>query len=189
MKIHYNSPVILTYALISVSVLVLSSVLGMGFKSLFILNGNFQFGSPVDYFRLFSNVAGHANWSHLLGNFSLILIVGPNLEEKYGGSKLLSMIGITAFVSAVLNIVLFKENVLGASGIAFMLILLSSFSSFKKGAIPLTFVLVFGLYIGREIMNSFEPDHVSQFSHIIGGICGAFFGFNKGGTSLEREDY
>ena len=189
MKIHYNSPVILTYALISVFVMVTSSILGIGFKSFFILNGNFQMGNPVDYFRLVSYITGHADWSHLLGNFSLILIVGPNLEEKYGGSKLLSMIGITAIVSAVLNIVLFRENVLGASGVAFMLILLSSFSSFKKGYVPLTFVLVFGLYIGREIVNSFEPDHISQFSHIIGGVCGAFFGFNKGTTTIGREDY
>ena len=177
MKIQYNAPVILTYAILCAVSLLLSDVFGDGFKSLFILHGNFNTSSFLDYIRLFTYVIGHANWTHLIGNFALILVVGPILEEKYGSINLLKMILITALVTAFLNIIFFKDNVLGASGIAFMLILLSSFSSFQKGYIPLTFILVFLLYIGREVVNSFEADHVSQFGHIMGGICGGLFGF------------
>lgn len=187
MKIQYNSPVVLTYALLCAIVLLLSSVFGDGFKSLFVLHGNFNTGSLIDYVRLFTYVIGHANWTHLIGNFALILVVGPILEEKYGSSNLIKMIVITALVTAALNIIFFNNNVLGASGIAFMLILLSSFSSFQKGYIPLTFILVFLLYIGREVVNSFETDHVSQFGHIMGGICGGLFGFfiNDNGGNTE----
>jgi membrane associated rhomboid family serine protease len=192
MKIQYNSPVVLTYALLCAIVLLLSSLFGDGFKSLFVLHGNFDVGSMIDYVRLFTYVIGHANWTHLIGNFALILVVGPILEEKYGSSNLLKMIVITALVTAALNIIFFNENVLGASGIAFMLILLSSFSSFQKGHIPLTFILVFLLYIGREVVNSFEADHVSQFGHIMGGVCGGLFGFyingdksSDGGSEVE----
>jgi membrane associated rhomboid family serine protease len=179
MKIKYNSPVILTYALLCTLVLVFSLVLGTdsSFQHLFILHSNFDFGSLVDYFSLFSYVLGHANWSHLIGNFSLILVVGPMLEEKYGSSNLLAMMLITAIVSAIFNLLFMNNNVLGASGIVFMLILLSSFTGFRDGNIPMTFVLVFVLYIGKEVMNSFEPDNISQFGHIMGGICGGFFGF------------
>jgi len=97
---------------------------------------------------------------------------------------LLSMMLITAIVSAVFNLIFMNNNVLGASGIVFMLILLSSFTGFRDGNIPMTFVLVFILYIGKEVMSSFEPDNVSQFGHIMGGICGGFFGFfaNKSQT-------
>ena len=151
--------------------------LEMAFKSLFILHGNFNTGNVIDYLRLFTYVVGHANWTHLIGNFALILVVGPILEEKYGSANLFKMIVITALVTALINIVFFQDNVLGASGIAFMLVLLSSFSSFQKGHIPLTFILVFLLYIGREVVNSFEADYVSQFGHIMGGICGGMFGF------------
>jgi len=177
MKIQYNAPVILTYALLSAIVLILSYVFGEGFKSLFVLHGNFNTGSLLDYVRLFTYVIGHANWTHLISNFALILVVGPILEEKYGSANLFKMIIITALVTAALNIIFFKDNVLGASGIAFMLVLLSSFSSFQKRYVPLTFILVFLLYIGREVVNSFEADHVSQFGHIMGGICGGMFGF------------
>lgn len=180
MKIQYNSPVILTYALACAVVLVLSYVLGPGFKNLFVLGSSFNPTSILDYFRLFSYIFGHANWSHLVGNFALILVVGPLLEEKYGATTLIKMIGVTALVTAALNIIFFNNNVLGASGIVFMLILLSSFSSFQKGYIPLTFILVFILYIGKEVVNSFESDQVSQFGHIMGGICGGLFGFYSG---------
>ena len=41
----------------------------------------------------------------------------------------------------------------------------------------LVFVLIFIIYIGRELMAIFDDDQISQYAHIIGGICGAFFGF------------
>ena len=179
MKLKYNSPVILTYALLCTVVLIFSLILGKdsSFQHLFVLHNQFDFGILADYFSLFSYSLGHADWGHLIGNFSLILVVGPMLEEKYGSKSLLSMMFVTAIVSAIFNLVLMNSNVLGASGIVFMLILLSSFTGFQDGNIPMTFVLVFILYIGKEVVNSFEPDNVSQFGHIMGGICGGFFGF------------
>ena len=177
MKIEYNAPVTLNYTLACAIVLGLSSVLGEWFRSIFVLYGDFQPSNIVSYIRLFSYVLGHADFAHYIGNFTLILLVGPMLEEKYGSRLLLQMMIVTAFVTAVVNLMIFGDNVLGASGIVFMLIMLSSFTSFKAGKIPLTFILVFSLFIGKEIINSFAVDQVSQYGHIMGGICGALFGF------------
>jgi rhomboid protease GluP len=59
-----------------------------------------------------------------------------------------------------------------------MLIILSSFVNIKKGSIPLTFILVALLYIGREVASGLlSNDNISQFTHIAGGVCGAVFGF------------
>jgi membrane associated rhomboid family serine protease len=33
------------------------------------------------------------------------------------------------------------------------------------------------LFLGKEIMNMFQNDSVSQSAHIIGGVCGSIFGF------------
>jgi len=191
MKLKYNSPVILTYALLCTVVLSLSSIFGKSsyFQHLFILHNQFSFGSITDYFTLFSYSLGHADWGHLIANFSLILVVGPMLEEKYGSKNLLTMMLVTAIVSAIFNLIFMNNNVLGASGIVFMLILLSSFTGFQDGNIPLTFVLVFILYIGKEVVNIFEPDNISQFGHIMGGICGAFFGFyaNKRNNEVKES--
>ena len=83
----------------------------------------------------------------------IILLIGPMLEEKYGSRCLLSMILLTAFVTGVVNVIFFNTALLGASGIVFMMILLSSFASHKEGGIPLTLILVTVLYIGQEVVQ------------------------------------
>jgi len=57
---------------------------------------------------------------------------------------------------------------------------LVSFTNMKDGKIPLTFILVALLFIGKEVLQSMQADHVSQAAHIIGGLCGSVFGFVAG---------
>ena len=179
MKITYNSPVILTYTLVCTVILLVTDVLGNEFMmQYFTLNPYSQASDPFTYFRLFSHAAGHQNWTHLVGNFSIILLIGPILEEKYGSRNLLFMILVTALLTGILQTAFFNVGLLGASGVVFMLILLSSFANFRSGSIPLTFILIAILYIGKEVYMSFDPsDNISQFAHIIGGVCGGIFGF------------
>jgi membrane associated rhomboid family serine protease len=139
--------------------------------------GNFNAGSFRNWVTLFTHIMGHANWTHLIGNFTLILLIGPMLEEMYGSTDLLIMIIITALVTGVLNVLLFRSALLGASGVVFMMILLSSFTNFSRGEIPFTFILVLILYMGVQIIDSFNSDNISHFAHIIGGLCGSVFGF------------
>ena len=86
------------------------------------------------------------------------------------------MMAFTALVTAVFQLLLFPEGLLGASGIALMLIILGSWTNFREGEIPLTFILVALLFLGREVIDAFRPDQVSQFAHIIGGATGGVFG-------------
>jgi membrane associated rhomboid family serine protease len=143
--------------------------------------GHFSAGNLRSWVTLFTHVMGHANWSHLINNFTLILLIGPMLEENYGSGELLIMIIITALVTGILNVLLFQSFLLGASGVVFMMILLSSFTNFSKGEIPLTFILVLILYMGVQVFSSFNSsdNNISHFAHIIGGLCGSFFGFKK----------
>jgi membrane associated rhomboid family serine protease len=178
MRITYNAPVTLTFALLSAIVLILDQIVLAGLtESLFAVGGSMDFGNLLDYVRLFSHVVGHANWTHLLSNFAFILLLGPILEEKYGSSSVFFMMAITALVTGILNILLFSTGLLGASGIVFMMILLSSFTNFRRGEVPLTFILVVLLYVAREVVTAFQEDTISQFAHIAGGICGSLFGF------------
>ena len=67
---------------------------------------------------------------------------------------------------------------LGASGIVFMMILLSSLSGMERGTVPLTLILVAALYVGRELNAIlFVRDNVANFMHIVGGLCGTGFGY------------
>lgn len=178
MKIRYNAPVILTYTLISVL------VLALGLSDFFTVSGIMDdWTNPINYFQLVSHIAGHGDWGHLIGNFTLILLIGPILEEKYGSKKLLAMILITGLLTGILNIMLLDTGLLGASGIVFMLIILASISNAKGGEIPLTFILIAVLYIGGEVMDSMEDNGVSQFAHILGGVLGGVYGFVLNGKT------
>ncbi len=178
LRIRYNSPVILSFAIAAAVVLLIDQISGGAFiRAFFTLYPDFSFASPLSWLRLFTYVIGHASWNHLIGNFSFILLIGPVLEEKYGSLPLLLMMLVTAVATAIVNILVARTALLGASGIAFMLILLSSFTNIRQGEVPLTFILIVLLYLVREFVNAFTPSTVSELAHIVGGIIGGLFGF------------
>ncbi|MDR0455263.1 MAG: rhomboid family intramembrane serine protease [Treponema sp.] len=180
MRIKYNAPTVLSFTLLCTLVLLLSQTLLPRLAENWFMvpgRGNFHGNNFRSWVTLFTHAVGHANWSHLINNFTLILLIGPMLEEYYGSSTLLVMMVITALVTGVLNILLFRSSLMGASGVVFMMILLSSFTNFSHGEIPLTFILVLILYLGVQVLDSFKSDNISHFAHIAGGLCGSFFGF------------
>lgn len=152
--------------------------------------GRVDLSDPSSLFTLFSHVLGHVSIEHLLGNLTFILLIGPIVEEKYGSKKTLVMIILTALITGVLNILIFNTGLIGASGIVFMLILLVSFTNSRNGEIPVTFILVALLFIGKEVLAALSADQVSQFAHIIGGVCGSIFGFagrKKPGQMIQPD--
>lgn len=177
MSIKYNSPVILTFALTCTAVFFLDKFLAGTLMGFFSIGTSVNFMNPLFIFSLFSHVIGHASIDHLLGNMTFILLLGPIIEEKYGSKFTLFMILITSLITGLLYITFFDTGLLGASGIVFMLILLVSFTNTNGGQIPLTFILVALLFVGKEVIQIMGNDQVSQFAHIIGGVCGSAFGF------------
>ena len=185
MRITYNAPFTLTLTAICAGVRLMGDTFT---KSYFVVGNTMNLSNPVDYFRLVSHSMGHADWSHFIGNFSLILILGPILEEKYGTKSLIFMSAVTAMVTGILNILFLNTGLLGASGLVFMMILLSSFANFKAGSIPLTFILVLVFYLGNEVYDAFKADNISHFGHILGGLAGSVFGFGGGKEVTVKND-
>ena len=183
-KLRYNSPVILTFSLFCLLVLfipILHPVNPTGALGDWFFVDK-QFNSFPEYITLVTYIFGHADETHLMGNLTFILLLGPIIEEKYGGASLLWMILITAIVTGLVHNFLLPGNtaLLGASGIVFMLIILVSFTNVQRGQIPVTVILVAILFIGKELLAMQEADNISQLAHIIGGICGGIFGFTIG---------
>ena len=174
----YNSIVILSYFFICVVVLVLNKITNNKVNRYFFLSGRGNIFNPLTYITMFTHIFGHENFNHFRNNFLYILLIGPMIEEKYGSYNLLVMILITAFVTAFINIIISNQKILGASGIAFMLILLSSLVNLQDGKVPLTLILIFMFYIIGEIKDGlFKRESISHLSHIIGAICGFVYGF------------
>lgn len=178
-KIKFNSPVILSFVFISFISLILGIMTkGLTTRLFFSVYLSSIF-NPLTYIRAFTHVLGHADWSHYINNMLIILVLGPLLEEKYGSANIIIVILATALVSGVANVLLFPHTrLLGASGVVFAFILLSSITSFEEGSIPLTFILVAVIYIGGQVFDAFLiRDNISNSTHIIGGIVGTIFGY------------
>jgi len=179
-KIQYNSPVILTFTLLSFAVLLLSLLTGN--KSTVYLFSVYRssLADPLFYIRLCGHALGHIDYHHFYNNILIILMVGPMLEEKYGSKNMLIMITGTALITGIIHIVFFNNvMLLGASGIVFMFILLSSYVNLSQGRIPLTLILCVIVFIGGQVAEGISNTNpgVSQFGHILGGLSGASFGF------------
>jgi len=187
MRIRYNAPFTLTFSLACVAVLTVNQFLVPDLiKTWFTVGGqgSFRWEDPVSYLRLFSYTLGHQDWNHLMGNLMTLILIGPILEEKYQTPTLVVMVLITAVITGVVNVAFFSSALLGASGIIFLMILLVSFANARAGEIPLTFVAVLALYLGQQVFEMFKNDNISQFAHIIGGLCGSIFGF----VTLRLQD-
>ena len=178
-RISYNAPVALTFALLALAALVVNHFTnGWANAALFSVYRS-SLADPLTWFRFFGHVLGHGGYAHYIGNMVLILVLGPNLEDRFGSWTVLFAILLTALVSGVVQFVFFPGTaLLGASGIVFMMILLSSFGGVRNGTIPTTLILVAIFYLGGELWDAiFVDDNISQLTHIIGGLCGTVLGF------------
>ena len=179
LKITFNSPIVLGFVITCFVVMVINFLSFGKSTPLLFTTYHSPLNEPLTYVRLFTHVLGHGNWEHYVGNMMYILLLGPMLEEKYGSRTLVEIICLTALVTGLANYILFMNVALcGASGIVFAFILLASFTGFKDGELPLTFILVALIYIGQQIFDGvFIADNVSNLSHIIGGLLGAGIGY------------
>ena len=177
-RITFNAPLVLCYALLCTAATIIRLVAGDGIDRVFSTYAS-SWSDPMTYVRLFTHVIGHASFAHLLGNMAYILLLGPMLEEKYGWKNLLAVMLVTAAVTGLVHNLLFpRVYLLGASGIVFAFILLTSFTSVKEGEIPLTFILVAVIYLGQQIWDGITvKDDISNLSHIIGGLVGGGAGW------------
>lgn len=183
-KIQYNSPVILTFVLVSGLALVLGVLTGGATTTLLFSVYRSSLSDPLTFVRFFGHVLGHTGFSHYAGNMVMILVLGPMVEEQYGSRNTLLLILMTALTTGILHWILSPGTaLLGASGIVFMLIFLSSLAGMRRHSIPLTLILVTVIYFGQEIYAGlFAGDNVSHLTHIIGGACGTVMG-----TALRRR--
>ena len=176
--IEYNAPVTLTFAFVSFAVLLLGWLTaGVSTRLLFSVY-RAPLSQALTYPRFFTHVLGHSGFAHFSGNITLLLVLGPNLEERYGSRTILIAMLITAFASGLAQFLLFPHTaLLGASGIVFMMILMASLGGSRGEGVPLTLILVFLIYVGGETVSALSSaDNVSHLTHIIGGVCGAVLG-------------
>lgn len=190
LRISFNAPTVLSFALICLAAQVLNVITNGASNRLVFSVYRSSFLDPLAYVRCFCHVLGHADWNHLMGNMMYLLILGPILEEKYGSSNMLFIMLTTALVTGIINLVFFPNvQLLGASGIVFALILLSSITTTKEHTIPVSFILVALIYIGQQVYEGlFTVDAISHVAHIAGGVVGSVLGFVMNKLKMNRYE-
>ncbi len=187
-RFKYNAPVVLTFAVVSfIAFLWTTMMKGTSFNpdKWFFTTYRCSPLDPLAYVRAVGHVLGHANWEHFYNNMLFFLLLGPILEEKYGSKPILFMIVITAVITAIVNALFMQHTLSGSSGIVFMFIVLSSVVAVEKGEIPISFIIIVALWLGKEFYQVGSYDRVSHIAHIIGGVAGSFFGFANLGTKKK----
>lgn len=178
-KITFNSPVVLSFVIICFGAMLMNYITGGVSNRAVFMTYHSSLTSLMTYIRLFTHVFGHAGWEHFIGNMMYILLLGPMLEEKYGSVRVLQVITTAAVITGLINYIFFWDVALcGASGICFAFILLSSFTNFREGEIPLTVVLVAIIFLGQQLYEGIVvQDNISNMAHVFGGIVGGILGF------------
>ncbi|MGN9077141.1 rhomboid family intramembrane serine protease [Oliverpabstia intestinalis] len=181
LKITFNAPVTLGFVLICFIATLLGSISGGKITQKVFMTYHSSLTNPMTYFRFITHIFGHSGWEHFIGNASYLLLLGPMLEEKYGSKEWVEVIGMTAVVTGLMNYIFFwNTGLCGASGVVFAFIILASFTSFREGEIPLTFILAAVLFIGQQIYEGIMVrDNISNTAHITGGIVGAVIGYGS----------
>lgn len=173
-KFEYNSPVILTFAILAILIHFVDLLLPIRLTAdFFTYYGSI---SVIGFVRLLLWPLGHFNLEHLTGNLTFILLIGPMIEKKYSSKTLLILMIVSAVVIGGVQGLIFRTGILGASGIVFMLIVLTSFTNDTKDKIPLTFVAIAIIFLGREIYTGvFVQNNISELSHLMGAFIGIIY--------------
>lgn len=179
-KISFNAPVVLSFVLICCVATLLGTITGGYVTEIFFMTYHSSLANPMTYLRFVTHVFGHDGWGHLLANASYLLLLGPMLEEKYGHKAIIEVIIVTAIITGIINYIFFwNVGLCGASGVVFAFILLASFTGFREGEIPLTFILVAIIFIGQQVYEGITVrDDISNMAHIVGGLIGGVTGYN-----------
>jgi GlpG protein len=130
--------------------------------------------------RLVSYSFVHSNWSHFVGNLSLLLLLLPPLERKYGSHVVAIFLSCCAAMCGLLFSLLSSNmSLVGSSGVVFACIMwsggatLQCNSSNQPLVIPATYIALVILWVVQELGSAWNGHgSVSHFCHFVGGLCG-----------------
>ena len=100
MKINFNAPLTLVFALLTTLALGINTLSNGWFNSMFALYFT-SWLDPMMYLRLITYPFCHANFSHLLNNMMLFLVLGPILEAKYKPKRMIVAMLFTSVISGI----------------------------------------------------------------------------------------
>ena len=185
LKFEYDSPVMLTFAFLTLIIFILDTFAFKGkLKDTWLFTPTaaggafpFSFSDFPSILRLFIHVFGYDEASVLICNLIFILLLGPAMEERYGSVIIGIMIFVSALFSGVLNACFCQNAVCGAEPVVFMLILLWTMMQLSRSKISASAIAVIALFVTMLVFRKNPNGLVGLIVTIAGGLCGSLFAF------------
>ena len=185
LKFVYDAPVMLTFALAVLVIFVLDTFAFKGkLAEKWLLSPTsaegslpFAFSDFTSIFRLFLHVLGGRDIPFLICNLIFILLLGPEMEERYGSVIIGIMIFVAALFSGVLNACFCKIPVSGSEPVVFMLILLCAMMHLSRSKVSASALVVIILFAVMLVLRKNPNGAVGVVITLAGGLCGSLFAF------------
>ncbi|NLC93467.1 MAG: rhomboid family intramembrane serine protease [Treponema sp.] len=185
LKATFDSPFTVSFVILSILVMGIDVYVFKNSLNLAYLvsptssNGAFPFNftDATSYLRLVLCFLGHGEPSAFLCDLIFILLVGVNIEDKYGSIVIGIMSFVSVIFSAVLNACFAKESFYGVSSVIFMMLILNIMLHFSKGKVALSSLFILGLFVAKEIFMKKSNGLLGVAIEVAGGLCGSLFAF------------
>ena len=182
-KFSYDSPVVLTFAIITVVMYFLNAFVlqknGIDVKLISPTSQNganpFVFSSIKCYLNLITYPFVNSDFSFAIFNSIILIFLGMQMEEKYGSVIILVMILISVIFAGVLNACFSVQSLQGIQPVIFMLIILNLINASQKKKISTSLLLVLVLYTILNIIPL--KNALLGIISIAGGLCGSLISF------------
>ena len=182
-KFSYDSPVVLTFAIITVVMYFLNAFVlqknGIDVKLISPTSQNganpFVFSSIKCYLNLITYPFVNNDFSFAIFNSIILIFLGMQMEEKYGSVIILVMILISVIFAGVLNACFSVQSLQGIQPVIFMLIILNLINASQKKKISTSLLLVLVLYTILNIIPL--KNALLGIISIAGGLCGSLISF------------
>ena len=168
----------ITYALITINVVIFVIMYVLNYRSLFINSYAVNRGMIIDefeYYRLFTGAFLHADVFHLMFNMYALYIIGKQLETMLGRWKYTIIYFFSLLAGSLLSIVLNDAQSIGASGAIFglmgSLLYFGYYYRVYLGQIAKTQILP--IVIVNLVIGFLPGQNIDNFAHI-GGLFGGF---------------
>ena len=182
-KFSYDSPVVLTFAIITVVMYFLNAFVlqknGIDVKLLSPTSQSganpFVFSSIKCYLNLITYPFVNNDFSFAIFNSIILIFLGMQMEEKYGSAIIFVMILISVIFAGVLNACFSVQSLQGIQPVIFMLIILNLINASQKKKISTSLLLVLVLYTILNIIP--QKNALLGIISIAGGLCGSLISF------------
>ena len=185
--IQYNAPFTLGFSIICLGVYFLHMYTDGRSTDMVFSLGHSPLNELLTYARLLCHIFGNRDWNSFFTAIIPILVVGPNLEERYTSMPLLIGTAATAIISGLIYHFALPnaEPLLGAGGVVYLMFMMSCMGGGKAGGIPLTMIFLLLAFTFSTIQNA---GTILNVDNIVGGVCGILIGMSLRGTPEESND-